>query len=72
MMTAIMVPMFAMMSSILLFIFLKITGLDAVVESNIDPFIFEVLSALIGPVLLLSIGSIFVISGIRSLSSPDA
>jgi len=72
MMTAIMVPMFAMMSSILLFIFLKITGLDAMVESNIDPFVFEVLFALIGPVLLLSIGSIFVISGIRSLSSPDA
>jgi len=72
MIMAIMIPMFAMMGSILVFIFLAVTGLDVVLESNIEPFVFEVLFALIGPVLLLSIGSIFVISGIRSLSSPDA
>ncbi len=72
MMMAIMIPMFTMMGSLLVFIFLAVTGLDVVLESNIDPFVFEVLFALIGPILLLSVGSIFVISGIRSLSSPDA
>ena len=72
MMTAMMVPMFAMMSSILLFIVLKITGLDAVVEVAIEPYYFQILCAFIGPAVLLSLGSIFVISGIRSLSSPDA
>jgi len=72
MMMAIMIPMFAMMGSILVFIFLAVTGLDVVLESNIEPFVFQVLFALIGPVVLLSVGSIFVISGIRSLSSPDA
>lgn len=71
MMMAIMIPMFTMMGSLLVFIFLAVTGMDVVLESNIDPFVFEVLFALIGPVLLLSVGSIFIISGIRSLSSPD-
>jgi hypothetical protein len=72
MMMAIMIPMFAMMGSILVFIFLAVTGLNVVLESYIEPFVFEVLFALIGPVVLLGVGSIFVISGIRSLSSPDA
>ena len=71
MMTAIAIPMFAMMGSIFLFIFLAVMGLDVVLESMIGPFGLQVLSALIGPTLLLSVGSIFVISGIRSLSSPD-
>jgi hypothetical protein len=72
MMMAIMIPMFAMMGSILVFIFLAVTGLNVVLQSYIEPFVFEVLFALIGPVVLLGVGSIFVISGIRSLSSPDA
>ncbi len=71
MMTAIMVPMFTMMGSIFVFIFLAVTGLDTVLERYIEPYVFEALFALIGPVALLSVGSIFIISGIRSLSSPD-
>ena len=71
MMIAIAIPMFAMIGSIFLFVFLAVMGLDVVLESMIGPFGLQVLSALIGPTLLLSVGSIFVISGIRSLSSPD-
>ncbi len=71
MMTAIMIPMFTMMGSIFVFIFLAATGLDVVLERYIEPYVFEALFALIGPVALLSVGSIFIISGIRSLSSPD-
>ena len=71
MMAAIMIPMFAMMGSIFIFIFAAVTGLDVVLENMIDPFFFEVLFALIGPAILLSVGSVFVVSGIRSLSSPD-
>ncbi|MHA1483765.1 MAG: hypothetical protein ACTSPR_00430 [Candidatus Thorarchaeota archaeon] len=72
MMAAIGIPMFAMMSSIFIFIFVAVTGLDVVLESMIEPSILQVFFALIGPVILLGVGSIFVISGIRSLSSPDA
>jgi hypothetical protein len=71
MMAAIMIPMFAMMGSIFIFIFAAVTGLDVVLENMIDPLFFEVLFALIGPAILLSVGSVFVVSGIRSLSSPD-
>ena len=70
-MAAIMIPMFAMMGSIFIFIFAAVTGLDVVLESIIEPLFFEVLFALMGPAILLSVGSIFVVSGIRSLSSPD-
>lgn len=72
MMASIGIPMFAMMGSIFIFIFVAVTGLDVVLESMIEPSILQVFFALIGPVILLGVGSIFVISGIRSLSSPDA
>ncbi len=72
MMTAIAIPMFSMMGSIILLVFLSVMDLLVVLESMISPFGFQVLFALIGPAILLSVGSIFVISGIRSLSSPDA
>ncbi len=71
MMTAIAIPMFSMMGSIILLVFLSVMDLLVVLENIIGYFGFQVLFALIGPAILLSMGSIFVISGIRSLSSPD-
>jgi len=68
---AIMIPMFIMVGSLLLFAFLAINDLDVVLESMIGPLGFQVLFALTGPAILLSVGGIFVISGLGRLSSPD-
>jgi hypothetical protein len=70
-MTAMMIPMFAMMSSIFLLITLAITDMDLVLESILGVFGFEMLFTLIGPVILLTVGSILIVSGIRSLSRPE-
>ncbi|MHA1587612.1 MAG: hypothetical protein ACTSV9_02430 [Candidatus Thorarchaeota archaeon] len=72
MMMAIMIPMSTMIGSLLFFAFLAINDLEVVLESMIGPLVYRVLFALTGPTILLSVGCIFVISGIRKLSSPDA
>jgi len=69
---AIMIPMSTMIGSLLFFVFLTINDLEVVLESMIGPLVYRVLFALTGPTILLSVGCIFVISGIRKLSSPDA
>ncbi len=69
---AIMIPMATLIGSLLFFAFLAINDLEAVLESMIGPLGYQVLFALTGPTILLSVGCIFAISGIRKLSSPDA
>lgn len=69
---AIMIPMATLIGSLLFFAFLAINDLEAVLESMIGPLDYQVLFALTGPTILLSVGCIFAISGIRKLSSPDA
>jgi branched-subunit amino acid transport protein len=64
--------MFTLIGSMLFFAFLAINDLEVVLESMIGPLGYQVLFALTGPTILLSVGCIFVISGIRKLSSPDA
>ncbi len=70
-MTAMMIPMFAMMSSLFLLITLAITDMDVVLESLLGVFGFELLFTLFGPAILWTVGLILLVSGIRSLSRPE-
>ena len=70
-MMAMMIPMFAMMSSIFTLVFLTISDMDVVLESVLGVFGFELFFTLIGPTILLIVGSILLVSGIRSLSRPE-
>ncbi len=70
-MMAMMIPMFAMMSSFFALIFLTISDMDVVIESILGVLGFEIFFTLIGPAILLSVGSVILVSGIRSLSRPE-
>jgi hypothetical protein len=70
-MMAMMIPMFAMMSSIFTLLFLTITDMDVVIESVLGTLGFEIFFTLIGPAILLLLGSALLVSGIRSLSRPE-
>ena len=71
MMMGMMVPMFSVMSTMFLLIGLGITGMDAVLEGILGVFGFEMLFVLIPIITILSIGSLFLVSGIRSLGAPE-
>lgn len=70
-MMAMMIPMFAMMSSVFTLIFLAITDMDILLESILGVYGFELFFTLTGPTILLIVGSILLVSGIRSLSRPE-
>jgi hypothetical protein len=70
-MMAMMIPMFAMMGSLFSLIFMAIFDLDVVFETILGVLGFEIFFTMIGPTILLTLGSIFLVSGIRSLSSPE-
>lgn len=70
-MMAMMIPMFAMMSSVFTLVAFAITNMDDVLEGILGPLGFELFFTLIGPVILLAIGALFLASGIRSLSRPE-
>ncbi|MFW9919425.1 MAG: hypothetical protein ACFFED_07485 [Candidatus Thorarchaeota archaeon] len=70
-MMAMMIPMFAMMSSFIVLIVLTISKLDIALESVLGVFGFELFFTLIGPAILLTLGAILLVSGIRSLSRPE-
>ncbi|MBD3407989.1 MAG: hypothetical protein GF411_17850 [Candidatus Lokiarchaeota archaeon] len=70
-MTSIMVPMFAIMSSIIALIVLSILDLDILLEQILGPTGFGWLFALWGPMILIIAGIGFLWSGMRSISRPD-
>ncbi|MFW9955293.1 MAG: hypothetical protein ACFFD3_12125 [Candidatus Thorarchaeota archaeon] len=70
-MMAMMIPMFAMMSSIFILIALLITDIDVALEAIMGGIGFEIFFTLVGPAILLTLGSLFLVSGIRSLSRPE-
>ncbi|TXT53867.1 MAG: hypothetical protein BAJATHORv1_110059 [Candidatus Thorarchaeota archaeon] len=69
-MTSIMVPMFAMMSSIMVLVVITILDLDMVLELILGSTGFELLFALWGPVITVIAGISFLWLGVRSLSKP--
>ena len=70
-MVAMMIPMFAMMSSLFTLIALEITGMSPVLEGILGVFGFEMFFTMVGPAILLVVGALLLASGIRSLSSPE-
>ena len=70
-MMAMMIPMFAMMASIFSLIILAVTDMDVIFEAILGVIGFELFFVMIGPAILLVIGSVLLVSGIKSLSSPE-
>ncbi|MCK5240514.1 MAG: hypothetical protein KAR33_13235 [Candidatus Thorarchaeota archaeon] len=70
-MMAMMIPMFAMMASLISLIILTVTDMDFILEAILGVIGFEMFFTFIGPSVLLIIGSVLLVSGIKSLSSPE-
>ena len=70
-MTAMMVPMFVMMASIFLLIPMAIYDIDVALIVIIGELGFEMLFMSFSPIILMTIGILFVVAGIRSLASPE-
>jgi len=71
MMMGMMIPMFSVMSTLFLFIGLVVTKMDAVLHGIIGVFGFEMIFVLFPIITILTIGSLFLVSGIRSLGAPE-
>jgi len=70
-MMAMMIPMFAMMASLFSLIALTISNMDVVLEGILGVVGFEIFFTMIGPTILIIIGTLLLVSGIRSLSRPE-
>jgi len=70
-MMAMMIPMFAMMGSIFSLVFMAILDVDVVIEGILGHNGFEILFTMMGPIILMIVASVLLVSGIRNLSSPE-
>ena len=70
-MMAMMIPMFAMMTSLFSTIIMSITKMDIIFEAILGVFGLEMLFAFLGPSILLVVGSVLLVSGIKRLSRPE-
>lgn len=70
-MMAVMIPVFTLIGSTILLLVMSSLGTFQVVVNLFGPGAVGVIAALTGPLAVLAIGSMFVVSGVRNLSSPD-
>ncbi|MHA1638344.1 MAG: hypothetical protein ACTSUO_01085 [Candidatus Thorarchaeota archaeon] len=70
-MMAMMIPMFSVMSVVVLLIGLAVTNTEAALETILGVFGFDMLFVLIPITVILTLGSLFLLSGIRSLGAPE-
>ncbi|MFW9847700.1 MAG: hypothetical protein ACFFF4_01080 [Candidatus Thorarchaeota archaeon] len=70
-MMAMMIPMFAMMGSLFSLIFIAVMDLDVVFEAIMGVLGFEMFFMMVGPTILLVVGSLLLVSGIKNLSRPE-